>query len=124
MVPMVTATVLFQPGWVAVTSGEPGERDPFTGESLPAESVETAGKGLLQAPLWSGFTEVTETTVVDERLVMFAPVVKVRADDCFYSPAGECWLATTEGMPRGIPGNTPEYVAVRVRHAPERDKEV
>lgn len=120
----MTATVLFQPGWVAVTTGEPGETDPFTGEALPSTAVETEGRGLIQAPLWTGFAEVAETTVVDERLVMFEPVVKVRADDYFYSPTGECWQATTEGMPRGIPGKTPEYVAVRVRHAPERDKEV
>lgn len=121
---MVTATVLFQPGWVVVTTGEPGEKDPYTGEYLPAEQVETPGRGLIQAPLWSGFMEVTEASVVDERLVMFAPAVKVRPDDCFYSPSGECWQAITEGMPRGIPGKSPEYVAVRVRHAPERDKEV
>ncbi len=120
----MTATVLFQPGWVAVTTREPSEKDPYTGEYLPAEQVETPGRGLVQAPLWTGFAEVTETTVIDERLVMFAPVIKVRAQDAFYSPTGECWQATTEGMPRGIPGKPAEYVAVRVRHAPELDKEV
>ena len=121
---MVAATVLFQPGWVAVTAGAPGGVDQWTGEAFPAEQEETQGRGLVQAPLWSGFMEATESTVVDERLVMFAPVVKVRPDDAFFSPTGECWQATTEGMPRGIPGKPAEYVAVRVRRAPERDKEV
>lgn len=121
---MVTATVLFQPGWVAVTAGKPGEVDQLTGEALPSEQKETTGRGLLQAPLWTGFSEVTETTVVDERMVLFAPPLKVRAEDSFFSPEGECWQAITEGMPRGIPGQPPEYVAVRVRHASERDRQV
>lgn len=121
---MVTAAVLFQPGWVAVTAGRPGEVDQLTGETLPAEQEETIGRGLLQAPLWTGFSEVTETTVVDERMVLFTPPIKMCAEDSFFSPEGECWQAITEGMPRGIPGQPPEYVAVRVRHAPELDKQV
>lgn len=121
---MVSAVVLFQPGWSAVIAGDSNETDPNTGEPLPAGVEEIPGRGLLQAPLWNGFSEVTASTVVDERMVLFEPPVAVRAEDSFYSPAGQCWQAITEGMPRGIPGQAPEYVAVQVRHAPELDRQV
>lgn len=120
---MVSAAVLFQPGWTALISGDRNEIDPYTGELLPAGVEEVPGRGLLQAALWNGFSEVTTTTVVDERMVLFEPPVKIRAEDSFYSPSGQCWQAITEGMPRGIPGHAPEYVAVRVRHAPELDRQ-
>ena len=119
---MTSAVVLFQPGWSAVIAGDAHEVDANTGESLPADVEEISGRGLLQAALWNGFSEVTSTTVVDERMVLFEPPVKVRAEGSFYSPSGECWQAITEGMPRGIPGRAPEYVAVQVRHAPELDR--
>ena len=121
---MVSAVVLFQPGWRAVIAGDSTETDPNTGEPLPAGVEEILGRGLLQAPLWNGFSEVTATTVVDERMVLFEPPVAVRAEDSLYSPTGQCWQAITEGMPRGIPGQAPEYVAVQVRHAPELDRQV
>ena len=121
---MISAAVLFQPGWRAAITEDKQDVDPFTGEPLPAGVEEIPGRGLLQAPLWGGFSEVTASTVVDERMVLFEPPVTVRADDAFYSPTGQCWQAITEGMPRGLPGQVPEYVAVQVRHAPERDRPV
>lgn len=122
MVPMVTATVLFQPGWSVTTVVTSGGEDPDTGELLPAQKQTVHGRGVVQAPLWTGFQETTsDGGIRDERLVMFSPVVEVGADAEFLSPSGQCWQAITDGMPRGIPGQVPEYVAVRVRRAKEKD---
>lgn len=114
------ATVLFQPGWKHRAPGEE-MHDPDTGEAFDSEPTETVGKGLVQQKLWTGMVETTSTGVVDERVVMFYPVVYVGADHEFISPTGEVWQAMAEGIPRGIPGHAPEYVAVLCRRAKEKD---
>lgn len=111
-----------QPGWTLETTSPATNEDPETGVTLPPRRVKVSGRGLVQAPLWSGFQETTaDGGVRDERLCLFSPPCEVLADDEFYSPSGECWQAITDGMPRGIPGQVPEYVAVRVRRAKEKD---
>lgn len=122
---MAGVTVLFQPGWVLRVRESAGI-DPVTGNDAGVTVREVSGRGLVQAPLWTGFSEVTDKAVVDERLVMWCPrdgtVVPVNPQAEFVSPSGEVWLAITSGIWRGIPGSSPEYVAVRVRRAEEKDE--
>lgn len=118
---VAAATVLFQPGWTHHVPGIELE-DPVTGERFFGDPVVTEGRGVVQQPLWSGVSETGTVSVLDERIVMFAPVVDVRSDHEFVSPEGQVWFAISDGMPRGIPGKRPEYVAVRVRRAKERER--
>ncbi|ALA66924.1 hypothetical protein CLAC_03440 [Corynebacterium lactis RW2-5] len=122
---MVGVTVLFQPGWV-LRLRKPAGVDPVTGNDAGVNVREVPGRGLVQAPLWTGFSEVTDKALVDERLVMWCPLegpsVPVDSQAEFVSPSGEVWQAITSGIWRGIPGSSPEYVAVRVRRAEEKDE--
>lgn len=119
--PGVAATVLFQPGWVVSLRGVGGEVDPITGERRNRPASQVSGIGLIQQALWSRFIPGGEDDVVDRRVVMFAPVVDVHVGDEFISPEGHVWQAIVPGMPRGIPGRVPEYVAVEVTRRKERD---
>lgn len=115
---MPSATVLFQPGWTHFAAIA-GEDDPITGEaSLTFQA--TPGTGLVQqiSPAVSQ-KETGLTGLTDERMVLFAPIVKVSDRDHFTAPDGTCYNAIATGVPRGIPGNPPEYVAIPVRAAPE-----
>ena len=124
---MPSAKVLFQPGW---TLHQPTKSmlDPITGEPIPGPAVRVEGIGLLQERLFTQMEETTSTAVKDERLVMFAPTVapieglEIQAEDEFTDPQGRRWHAITDGFPRGIPGQTPEYIATRVRRAKEKDQ--
>lgn len=119
---MVSAAILFQPGWVLRTTGA-GEPDPATGNRRGGARVETPGRGLLQAPTHAGFTETTATAVSDERMVLWAPTgeqVPITAGDELVSPAGEVWHCITDGLARSIPGHPPDYIAVKVRRAKEK----
>ncbi|MEJ6019872.1 hypothetical protein [Corynebacterium sp. H113] len=121
---MVSAAVLFQPGWV-LRKREADTVDPLTGNTVGHTVTTTQGRGLIQSPLWTGFSEVTESSVTDERLVLWRPLrdihPEVTANDEFVSPEGHVWQATTDGMWRGIPGHPPEYLAVRVCRAKEKE---
>ncbi|MFC3850076.1 hypothetical protein ACFORJ_07845 [Corynebacterium hansenii] len=120
---MVSATVLFQPGWIhRKRSG--GNVDPVTGNDTAGTVMEIPGTGLVQAPLWTGVEEVSGNATRDERLVMFLPgsgvVGEINDVDEMVSPEGHVWQCISDGMPRGIPGHPPEYTAVRVRRAKEK----
>lgn len=125
---MVSATVLFQDGWKHRTEADSTEEDPDTGEKVTAPGRETTGRGLLQQALWTNFKEVTDRTVVDERMVLFEPPAwkangfEIVPTDEFFSPEGRCWQVITAGLPRGIPGHKPTYYAARVRRAKEKDR--
>ncbi|ART20067.1 hypothetical protein CBE89_00035 [Corynebacterium striatum] len=124
---MVNAAILFEPGWTHCTYAPFIQEDPDTGEPYTTrQAIETPGKGLVQAPLWSGFQETTKTTVRDERLVLFQSdqlpeTFGITAEDEFFSPQGHCWQAITDGMPRRIPGKNTDYYAVRVRREKGKD---
>ena len=124
---MVSAVVLFEPGWVHRAIAMSEATDPVTGESYATTTaLETPGIGLLQSRLLTGFDEITPTTVKDERLVLFRPTApdpgwEITANDEFISPAGHCWQATADGLPRHIPGHPPDYYAVTVRRAKEKE---
>lgn len=122
---MVSAAVLFQRGWVhckRITGGV----DPVTGNDKAGGVIEIPGAGLVQAPLWTGVEELSSKSTRDERLVMFLPdsgIVGAIADvDEMVSPEGHVWQCISDGMPRGIPGHPPEYTAVRVRRAKEKNR--
>lgn len=121
---MVSATILFQPGWTHKKHVPSAGENPLTGNPLPSTWQSHPGRGLLQEPLWTGFTETSAQGSRDERLVLFEPRAgmphEVGQEDEFVDPQGRVWLAITEGMPRGIPGQRPEYVAARVRRAKEK----
>lgn len=124
---MVSPAVLFDEGWTHRTLAPSTTRDSDTGELVPSTAVETEGTGLVQEPLWTGYAEVTPTSVRDERVVMFLPTnptagFSVGAADEFYSPEGHCWQAITDGMPRRIPGHPPAYWAARVRREKGKDR--
>ncbi|ARU45323.2 hypothetical protein [Corynebacterium silvaticum] len=118
----MSATVLFQTGFTLRKVVE-GREDPITGEPGSPTITEIVGRGLVQEPLWSSEKEVGPTSVKDERLIMFCPVsmgvsdVVVTAADEVEDPRGQVWQCITDGHERGIPGQAPEYVAVRVRRA-------
>lgn len=125
---MVSAAILFQPGWTYEGPATATMEDPVTGETIIAPGAPVVGRGLVQAPLWTGVSENTVTSIVDERLVMFEPTgempadFEITSDGDFYSPEGKCWQAITDGMTRSIPGHPPEYYAARVRRAKEKDR--
>lgn len=116
---MVTR-LLFQPGWVHVGLRAAGV-DPLTGNPKGKRREETVGTGLVQERLLTAQKEVSQTGTIDERLVLFHPVVDVLSTDEFIGPDGKRWLAIQDGYPRGIPGKPAEYVAVRVRRAKEKE---
>lgn len=119
---MVTAAVLFQAGWLLRSTAD-GVPDPVTGNRRGGGRVEIPGRGLLQAPNHSGFTETTATAVKDERMVLWAPTgadVDVTAGDELVAPTGEVWHCISDGLPRSIPGHAPDYIAVKVRRAKEK----
>lgn len=121
---MISATVLFQPGWKHQATA-PGGINPATGNPQPGQKILHPGRGLLQEHLWSGFTELAHDSARDERLVLFEPQKgmphEIDQEDSMIDPQGRHWNAITPGMPRGIPGKTPDYIAVRVRRAQEQD---
>ncbi|MDO4630873.1 MAG: hypothetical protein Q4A82_01070 [Corynebacterium sp.] len=125
------AAILFQPGWI-LRHRTTTTIDPLTGNKRPATWIEIPGIGVLQQPLWTGVTETSPTGIRDERLIMFLPDTKItvtkleeleiNSDDEFHTPNGHIWHAITDAIPRGIPGRTPEYFAVMVRRAKEKEK--
>lgn len=125
---MPSAKILFQPGWVLEQRSSVVGEDPITGEPIPNTVEKIEGAGLIQEPLWTGVSETNTRGVRDERLVMFAPekvpitTLNISADDVFRAPDKTIWHAITDGFPRGIPGQPPEYIAVRVRRAKEKEK--
>lgn len=122
---MVSAQVLFQPGWIH-RKYTPGEENPLTGNIGPPSWVEIPGTGLLQQPLWSGMQEITAVGSRDERMVLFAPdegpPVEISVADEMISPTGQAWSCSSEGLLRQIPGHPPDYVVVLVRRAEEKDR--
>lgn len=122
---MVSAAAMFQPGWVLRTS-VPGGNDPVTGNPRPPTWQAIRGTGMVQAPTFGGMTEVGATGVRDERLVLFRPLngamPDVKARDEFTGPDGRMWQCAGDGLERSIPGHPPDYLAVPVRRA--REKEV
>ena len=123
---MTTSRLLFQPGWTLKKAKQVRE-DLITGNPIAVQYEPIPGDGLLQEPLWTGTSETTPQGVRDERLVMFAPTNKkvssidVAAEDEFISPNKKVWQCITDGFHRGIPGEEPEYIAVRVRRAKEKE---
>ncbi|MEJ6013285.1 hypothetical protein WG936_05470 [Corynebacterium sp. H127] len=123
---MVSAAILFEPGWIHCPAGVTNEDDPITGEPKPVPRQQLPGSGLVQQPHWSAFEEITPTSVKDGRILLYRPETgieeyEVASNDEFISPNGRVWQATSEGMPRGIPRQPPEYLAIQVRRAKEKD---
>lgn len=124
---MHSSRVLFQPGW-KLQKATTLREDLITGNPIAVEHEPVEGTGLVQEALWSGVSETTSTGGVrDERIVMFAPTnqpvsgIDITASDEFIAPDEKVWQAITDGFPRGIPGQEPEYIAVKVRRAKEKE---
>lgn len=124
---MRSPKIFFQPGWILEQPSSVVEDDPITGEPIINSVERIEGTGLLQESLWSGVAETNTRGVRDERLVMFAPTtvpittVNIEANAVFHAPDTSIWQAITDGFLRGIPGQLPEYIAVRVRRAKEKE---
>lgn len=122
---MVSTTVLFEPGFSLIKT-VPGGFHELTGDPKPPGRVEIPGRGLIQDPHMTNTTEVTPASVRDERMVLFTndadvTALDVKADDEFIDHLGHHWNAIADGRLRGIPRQPPEYVAVRVRRAREKE---
>lgn len=124
---MVGAAALLQPGFLYLRR-LPESYDPVTGEPVDGGTERILGHGLVQEPVWTSSKEVTPVSVADERLIIFRPdsgevgALDVVSDEAFIDDRGRVWQCTTDGRARGVPGRPPEYIAVRVRRAKEKEK--
>lgn len=113
-----------EPGWSLEVPGRGEVEDPLTGNLRPAPSAIREVSAIVQQRLLAGQTETGSLSVVDERVAIVLPVVDIPPNSVLFSPRGERWNASGEGVIRRTVGRRPMYSVVSVRRAREGDRDV